>query len=154
MRRVGIKPSALLACSLITTLGAVACLKAPTDTSLQTLPTTETDIAGSFNLVAVNSQALPITTQVTPDTALQVQAERIVIAANNTWADTSTVNFIDLTTGDTTAHSSIVSAGSAQITGGTIQFVTTIGSGATFVGSVRSDTLYVVFGGARSVYVR
>ncbi len=92
------------------------------------LPTTETDIAGSFDLVAFNeSAASDYDAGDSADTVLQVQAERIVIAANNTWADTSTVNYVDLITGDSTAHSTLVSTGSAQISGGTIQFVTTIG---------------------------
>ena len=131
-----------------------SCVKGPTDATLPALIPTDSNIAGSFDLVAVNGLPLPSTQQVNATQAVEVLAERIVVASNRTWADTSTTVIIDLTTGTTSATSRTSSAGTLGIANGTIQFVTTLGGGSAFTGSVHQDTLTVLFGGTRFVYVR
>lgn len=135
--------------------GLSSCVGSPTDTgSLQLLDPTDTNIAGSFDLVAVNGLPLPSTTQVNVEQALEVQAERLVIGTNRTWADTSTTVVIDVVDGSSGPVTLTASSGTLAIQNGTISFVTTLGGGSAFTGSVHADTLAVIFGGARFTYVR
>ena len=142
-----------LAVGVITT--ASSCVKAPTDTSIPALFPSDTNIAGSFDLVAVNGLPLPSSQQINATQSVEVEGERIVIANNNTWVDTSQTIILDLQTGDTSATTTTASAGTLNFTTSkTLQFVTTTGGGAAFTGSVHLDTLFVLFSGTRFVYVR
>jgi hypothetical protein len=140
--------------SLCTATAAVACLKGPTEGPLDVLDPTDTAIAGSYNLVAINGQPLPSQTQENSTQAIEVDAERIVIGTDRSWVDTSTTVIVNLTNGSTSAPTITASSGTLKITGGTISFVTTAGGGSAFAGSVKSDTLTVLFTGTRFIYVR
>ena len=149
-------PTTLLV--LVACIGGVAglssCVHTTDPGSLQLLDPTDTNITGSFDLVAVNGLPLPSTTQVNAEQAVEVQAERIVIGPNRTWADTSTTVIIDVVDGSSGPPTLTASSGTLAIQNGTITFVTTAGGGSAFTGSVRKDTLAVIFNGTRFTYVR
>jgi hypothetical protein len=154
MRRPRLARNTIIVLSLCAATAAVACVKGPTEGSLDVLDPTDTAIAGSYDLVAINGLPLPSTTQVNAAQALEVDAERIVIGTDRSWADTATTIVIDLQNGNTSAPTLTASAGTLNITNGTINFVTTAGGGSAFTGSVKNDTLTVLFTGTRFLYVK
>ena len=151
--RLSARTLALVSLCAATAVVAMSCQKAP-DTSLGPLSPTDSAIVGSYDLFAVNGLPLPSTTQVNATQAIEVDGERIVIAADNTWADTATTVVIDLVSGNNSLPTLTASAGTLNIVNGTINFVTTVGGGAAFTGSVKGDTLTVQFTGTRFVYVK
>ncbi len=145
----------VVAACIIGVAGLASCVGSPTDAgSLQLLDPTDSNIAGSFDLVSVNGLPLPSSTQVNVEQAVEVQAERIVIGTDRTWADTSTTVIIDIVDGSSGPPTLTASSGTLAIKSGTINFVTTAGGGSAFTGSVHADTLDVLFNGTRFVYVR
>ena len=156
MRRPRLASQTIAVLSLCAATIAVACVKGPTDGSvtLDLLDPTDTAIAGSYDLVAINGQPLPSTTKVNASQAIEVDAERIVIGPDRSWADTSTTVVVDLVSGNGSPPTQTVSAGTLNITAGTINFVTTTGGGSAFKGSVNKDTLTVLFTGTRFIYVK
>ena len=154
MRRPRLASQTIAVLTLCAATIAVACVKEPTATSLDLLDPTDTVIAGSYDLVAINGLPLPSTTKVNAAQAIEVDAERIVIGADRSWADTSTTVIVDLASGNNSAPSLTISAGTLDITNGAINFVTTTGGGSAFKGSVRNDTLTVLFTGTRFLYVK
>src|SRR6185312_12782752 len=149
MRRPRLASQTIAVLSLCAATIAVACVKGPTDGSvtLDLLDPTDTAIAGSYDLVAINGQPLPSTTKVNASQAIEVDAERIVIGPDRSWADTSTTVVVDLVSGNGSPPTQTISAG-------TINFVTTTGGGSAFKGSVNKDTLTVLFTGTRFIYVK
>ncbi|HXD50236.1 MAG TPA: hypothetical protein VN600_15755 [Gemmatimonadaceae bacterium] len=156
MRRPRLASQTIAVLSLCAATIAVACVKGPTDGSvtLDLLDPTDTAIAGSYDLVAINGQPLPSTTKVNASQAIEVDAERIVIGPDRSWADTSTTVVVDLVSGNGSPPTQTISAGTLNITAGTINFVTTTGGGSAFKGSVNKDTLTVLFTGTRFIYVK
>ena len=156
MRRPRLASQTIAVLSLCAATIAVACVKGPTDGSvtLDLLDPTDTAIAGSYDLVAINGQPLPSTTKVNASQAIEVDAERIVIGTDRSWSDTSTTVVVDLVSGNGSPPTQTISAGTLDITAGTINFVTTTGGGSAFKGSVNKDTLTVLFTGTRFIYVK
>ena len=140
--------------SLCAATAAVACMSTPSESGLGALNPTDTSIAGAYNLVAINGLPLPSTTQVNASQSLEVDAEQNVIGTDRSWVDTSTTVVIDLVSGNNSTPRLTASAGTLNITNGTINFVTTSGGGSAFTGSVKQDTLTVLFTGTRFVYVK
>ncbi|HEX4684768.1 MAG TPA: hypothetical protein VH277_18770 [Gemmatimonadaceae bacterium] len=123
------------------------------DNNQLTLPITDTNVVGSFNLTSANGRVLPYTAFLTSTAQWDVAADRIVIAADNTWADTTSYNVSDLTTGAVTSQST-ATAGTYKIANGQIQFVMTDGGTAIFAGAVQGNTLSVLFNGQPFIYAR
>ena len=102
MRRPRRASQTIALLSLCTATIAVACVKGPTEgSSGGFLGPTDTAIAGSYNLAEIGGLPLPSTTQVNAQQAIEVDSERIVIAADRTWADTSTTVIVDVVSGNT-----------------------------------------------------
>jgi hypothetical protein len=118
-----------------------------------TLPITDTNVVGTFNLISANGRVLPYRAFVTSTAQWDVAADRIVIAADNTWADTTTYNVADFTTGAVSSQST-ATAGTYKIANGQIQFVMTAGGTSIFAGSVTQNTLSVLFNGQPFTYTR
>lgn len=155
MRRPRRASQTIALLSLCTATIAVACVKGPTEgSSGGFLGPTDTAIAGSYNLAEIGGLPLPSTTQVNAQQAIEVDSERIVIAADRTWADTSTTVIVDVVSGNTSLPTRTISSGTLNITSGKINFVTTSGGGSAFSGSVKQDTLTVLFTGTQFTYVK
>jgi hypothetical protein len=154
MRRTRLAARTIAVLTLGVATIAVACVKGPTETSLNVLDPTDTAITGSYDLVAINGTPLPSTTKVNAAQAIEVDAERIVIGTDRSWADTSTTVIVDLASGNNSPPTQTISAGTLDITNGAINFVTTTGGGSAFKGSVKNDTLTVLFTGTRFLYVK
>jgi hypothetical protein len=118
-----------------------------------TLPTTDADVAGTFNLTSANGRALPYTAGLSATQELDVAADQIVIASNNTWVDTVQYVVTDLASGNAT-QTSEATAGTYTIANGKIQFVMTTGGTSIFAGAVTGNTLTVLFNGQPFVYTR
>ena len=142
-------------CLIVAACTAVVALAAcNNDNSPQfTLPTTDADVAGTFNLTSANGRALPYTAAVNGNQQLDVTADEIVIAANNTWVDTTHYVLTDLLSG-TAAPDSGASAGTYTIANGQIQFVMTMGGTSIFSGAVTGSKLTVLFNGQPFIYSR
>jgi hypothetical protein len=154
MRRPRLASQTIALLSLCVATLAVACVKGPTEGSGGFLDPTDTAIAGSYDLVSIAGLPLPSTTTVNASQGIEIDAERIVIGTDHTWADTSTTVIVDLVNGNNSAPAQTVSSGTLNITNGAINFVTTTGGGSAFKGSVRNDTLTVLFTGTQFVYVK
>ena len=136
---------------LVSVVGATAAC-AREDNTL-TLPPTDTNVVGTFNLISANGRALPYTAIVTSTEQWDVAADRIVLAADNTWADTTTYNVANLTTGEVSSRAT-ATAGTYKIANSQIQFVMTTGGTSIFAGAVQGNQLNVLFSGQPFVYTR
>lgn len=132
-------------------LGACHTLDAP-DQNI-TLPTTDTNVSGTFILTSANGNVPPYTAGATSSELLTLVNDRIVIHDDQTWADTT--NYSVQRRSDGVAHdSSTATSGTYAIANGHINFTMTHGGGAVFVGSVIGDELAVNFSGALFRYQR
>jgi hypothetical protein len=118
-----------------------------------TLPPTEANVVGTFNLTSANGRLLPYTAFVTSTAQWDLAADRIVIAADNTWADTTSYNVTDFSSGAVTPQLT-ATAGTYKIANGQIQFVMTVGGTSIFAGAVTGSTLSVLFNGQPFTYTR
>ena len=154
MRRPRFASQTFAVLSLCAATIAVACVKGPTEGSVDFLNPTDTAIAGSYDLMTIAGLPLPSTTKVNAGQAIEIDAERIVIGTDRSWTDTSTTVIVDLVNGNNSPPTQTISSGTLNITNGAINFVTTVGGGSAFKGSVRNDTLTVLFTGTQFIYVK
>jgi hypothetical protein len=131
---------------------AVGCGAAAPGADL-TLAPTDADVTGTFNLQTSNGQLLPVNFVLNQVQVWSLVADQIVLAADNTWAETSTFVVTDVTTSVTTNTQSVVS-GTYSITSGQINFIMTVGGSTNFSGSLTGNTLSLVLNGGRYVYSR
>ena len=68
-------------------------------------------------------------------------SDAIVIAADNTWNETTNYHVFALSDGDASDHADSVVSGTYTIANGEINFTMTAGGTATFIGSVTGNTL-------------
>jgi hypothetical protein len=131
-------------------LAACQNLDAPHDDF--TLPTTETNVVGTFLLTSANGQVPPYVVAANTEGTEFLVDDRIVLNDDLTWADTTNYR-TELTAGGTNA-SATATAGSYNISDGHINFTMTTGGNATFLGSVIGNTLTVNFRQHPYVYSR
>ena len=117
-----------------------------------TLPTTDTNVAGIFNLTSANGQVLPYSI-VSGTQAFEITADKFAIAGDNTWMDSTWVVTTDLIGGTSAPDSGVVS-GTYKIASGEIQFITTTGGDAIFNGAVTGNTLTLSLNGQPFIYTR
>jgi hypothetical protein len=118
-----------------------------------TLPTTDANVTGTFNLSFANGQPLPYTAQVSQTQITTINSDKIVILANNSWVDTTNYAYVNRIDGSAITKGS-ATAGTWTITNGQIQFTMTTGGASTFVGAVVNNSLQVDFNKIRYVYSR
>ncbi|HXT18602.1 MAG TPA: hypothetical protein VN706_23445 [Gemmatimonadaceae bacterium] len=131
-------------------LAAVACTR---QTDVFTLPQTDADVTGAFNLTTANGRTLPYTAIVTLTEQQEVVSDQIVILANNTWVDSTSYINTSLVDGSTST-SSTASAGTYKVADGKITFIMTQGGTTIFAGAVTGSTLTVLFNGQPFVYMK
>ena len=147
MRRL---PFVVAACAAIVSIAACTNTDHPPEF---TLPTTDADVAGTFNLTSANGRSLPYTAGLSANQELDVVGDQIVIASNNTWVDTVQYVVTDLVSGAAT-QTAEGTAGTYTVADGKIQFVMTSGGTSIFAGAVTGNTLTVLFNGQPFVYTR
>ena len=118
-----------------------------------TLPPTETNVTGTFVLSLANGQALPFQAIVTNTEIWNLTADRIVLAPNGTWTDTTAYNITSRDDGSQSTRLT-ASAGTWAIANNQINFIMTVGGTVTFEGSVVQNSLSVNFSGHRYLYLR
>lgn len=138
----------VLAAALVLAVGACKTEKADL-----TLPVTETNVTGTFNLTLANGSLLPFTALITNTEVWTMVADKIVIAANNTWVDSTNYTVLNRNDG-TTAPRSTATAGTWGIANSQINFVMTTGGTAVFIGAVVGNSLSVNFNNQRYQYSR
>jgi hypothetical protein len=136
---------------LIAALVVAACTT--NETTEMTLPQTDANIVGSFDLTSANGKELPYQAVVTTSEVWTLTADKIVIQPNNTWVDTTSYSVLNRLDQSTAGRGSVTS-GTYAVANGQINFTMTSGGSATFVGAVTGATLQVNFNGARYVYTR
>ena len=117
-----------------------------------TLPTTESNVAGTFVLKSANGAVPPYNIPTNTSDVLTLLNDHLVIHADQTWADT--VNYeTDRTTGETIITFTSTS-GTYNIADGHINFTKTQGGSEKFIGSVVGNDLSVNFNGRLFLYSR
>ena len=118
-----------------------------------TLPVSDTNVTGTFTLRTANGQVPPFTAIVTTTEQWQLTFDEIILAANNTWVDTTNYAVTSFVDGSQRTQATS-SAGTYTLTNGQINFIMTTGGNAIFAGAVTGNTLSVLFNGAPYVYTR
>ena len=137
---------------LLFALVALGCGDSGADVSLAP---TDANVTGTFNLQSSDGVGLPLLAGYTSDgqTEIDMSADQIIIAADNTWAEVTSSRFTSLV--DLTSSSQATnSAGTYDISNNKINFVMTSGGTEKFSGSVIGNTLQVAYNGSRLVYTR
>ena len=114
-----------------------------------TLPTTDTNVVGSFNLVTADNHLLPFIAIITSTEAWELDADRIVLAPDNTWVDSTAYTVEDLSSSSIGPRLT-VATGTYSVSAGLITFTKTSGGNEIFTGSVFSNSLAVNSAGKRS----
>ena len=117
-----------------------------------TLPTTETNVVGTFVLQSANGRVPPYVIQANTAGTKILLNDRIVLHDDLTWADTTNYE-VDLANGDTQVGPTTTN-GTYNIAGGRINFTMTVGGNITFAGAVVGNTLTVVSQNRPFVYAR
>jgi ABC-type Fe3+-hydroxamate transport system substrate-binding protein len=136
---------------LIATAAIAACTT--NETTEVSLPQTDANVTGTFNLTSANGKELPYQAVVTTTEVWTLTADKIVIQPNNTWVDTTNYSVQSRLDQTITGRGSVTS-GTYAIANGQINFTMTAGGSSTFVGAVTGSTLQVNFNGSRYVYLR
>jgi hypothetical protein len=129
---------------------AAACAR---ENNSLTLPTTDANVTGTFTLTSANGRQLPYTAFIDGTQQWDVTGDKIVIAGDNTWVDSTTYLVTELLNGSSSNQASATS-GTYKIVSGQIQFVMTTGGSTIFAGSVTGNTLSVLFNGQPFIYTR
>ena len=139
-------------CALFVLAAVAACGGSDSKVDL-TLPPTEANVTGTFNLALANGQALPYQAIVTATEVWNLTSDRMVIAAGGTWTDTTTYSIVSRDDGSQSTRLT-ASAGTYVVANNQINFKMTEGGVVTFVGSVVQNSLSVNFNGLRYLYTR
>jgi len=140
--------------ALIAAVGlAVASAACSVDKPDLTLPTTDANVVGSFNLVTADNHLLPFIAIITSTEAWELDADRIVLASDNTWVDSTAYTVQDLSS-SSIGPKVTVATGTYAIADGLITFTKTSGGSGIFTGSVFSNSLAVNSAGKRYLYTR
>jgi hypothetical protein len=118
-----------------------------------TLSPTDANVAGAYALTTANGRLLPIIISLTADAEVDMTADRFVIAADNTWTDTTTYAVKSFSDGTVTSQQT-GATGTYAIADGQINFIMKTGGTSAFPGSVTGNTLSLLFNGGRFVYLR
>jgi hypothetical protein len=116
-----------------------------------TLPITDTNVVGNYALTSSNGRSLPYTVLLTADEQWVITSDQFVIAADNTWSETTNYLITALSTGGTRTSSTQASGGYA-ISSGQINFTMTTGGTKSFIGSVTGSILSLLFDGGHFLY--
>ena len=137
-------------------MAAVAALGcgAGADNPLPTLPTTSPDVAGEFRLRSANGSQVPfIAFTTTTGEAWELASDKMDVAADGKWSETTLYVIHKLSDGSSTSRESVVS-GTYTIANGQINFVMTQGGTDTFTGSVTGAELRLLYSGKLFIYVK
>jgi hypothetical protein len=118
-----------------------------------TLGPTDANVVGSFALAYSNGQPLPILARLTSVEEWDMTSDQLVIAADNTWNETSNYKVTSFLTGGVSAQQT-GSSGTYSIANNQINFVITVGGTGGFNGSVSGNTLTLLYNGGRFLYTR
>lgn len=116
-----------------------------------TLPVTDTDVVGNYALTSSNGRSLPYTVLLTADEQWVITSDQFVIAADNTWSETTNYLVTALSTGGTRT-SSTQASGAYAVSSGQINFTMTMGGTTPFTGSVTGNILSLLFNGGHFLY--
>ena len=116
-----------------------------------TLPLTDANVVGTYSLTSSNGRSLPFTVLLTADEQWVITSDQFVIAADNTWSETTNYLITALSTGGTRTSSTQASGGYA-ISSGQINFTMTAGGSTPFTGSVTGNVLSLLFNGGHFLY--
>ena len=116
-----------------------------------TLPITDTNVVGNYALTSSNGRSLPYTVLLTADEQWVITSDQFVIAADNTWSETTNYLITALSTGGTRTSSTQASGGYA-ISSGQINFTMTTSGTKSFIGSVTGSILSLLFDGGHFLY--
>jgi len=138
-------------CLVVAALAVAALTACGSDKVTIPLDPTDADVTGVFNLSLANGQQPPYAAFQTTTELWELTNDRMVIAADQTFADTITYTVHTIADGSQSTRFT-ATAGSYQIANRQINFTTTTNGSATFAGSVTGTTLVVLFNGGRFVY--
>ena len=96
---------------------------------------------------------MPLLAGSTTTQEIDLVADTMAIAKDNTWAETSYYNLTAFADGTMTTAQTVAS-GTYAVSGGQINFTMLVGGNATFAGSVTGTTLSLVYNNARYIYGR
>jgi hypothetical protein len=137
---------------LLVTVLAISTLAAcGSDTPTIPLNPTDANVTGVFDLSTANGQPPPYAAFQTNTELWELTNDRMVIAADNTFADTTTYTVVEIADG-TQSTQRTSTAGTYQVANDKINFTTTTNGSAVFSGSVTGNTLVLLFNGGRFVY--
>lgn len=122
-----------------------------------TLAPTDANVIGTFTLLTSNGHTLPVIGAfLFTDAQWDLTADRMVIAADNTWVETTTYKVTNLNT-LTDSNQTTVASGTYSVNAGQIVFTMLIPQTTPplgFTGSVTGNSLSVIFSGSRFFYSR
>jgi len=135
-------------------LSALVVLGCSSDSNNElTLPLTDANVVGTYSLTSSNGRSLPYTVLLTADEQWVITSDQFVIAADNTWSETTNYLITALSTGGTRT-SSTQATGSYAISKGQINFTMTTGGSTPFTGSVTGNILSLLFNGGHFLYAK
>jgi hypothetical protein len=137
---------------LLLTLAVVA-IGCSSSSEPLTLGTTDANIVGNFGLNLAAGQLLPVVAGYTATQEVDLVADTMSIATDNTWIETSYFVLVAVADGSQTT-SQTASSGSYAIANGQIDFTMLVGGNATFTGSVTGSTLSLLYNNTRYIYGR
>jgi hypothetical protein len=114
---------------------------------------TDANVSGTFALTTINGGVLPVVARVTNTDRWDLVADTLRISGDSTWAETSSYTVNSLADGSITTSQSIAS-GVYVIADKEINFTMRVGGTATFIGTVQTNVLTLVFNDAHFVYLR
>jgi hypothetical protein len=133
-------------------LSALVVLGCTSDNSDRlTLPITDTNVVGTYSLTSSNGRTLPFIVLLTSDEEWDITSDQFVIAADNTWSETTNYLITAVSTG-ATRTSSTQASGTYAIANGQINFTMTAGGSTPFTGSVTGNILSLLFNGGHFLY--
>jgi hypothetical protein len=110
-------------------------------------------VVGTFALTLSNGRPLPVVARLTNDEEWDITSDQFVIAADNTWNETTNYRVTSFSSG-TASTQSTSSSGTYTIANGQINFVMAVGGTATFTGSVSGKSLTILYAGGQFFYTR
>ena len=134
-------------------LSALVVLGCGSDSEPLTLAPTDANVVGSYTLTSSNGHAVPFPILLTADEEWDISSDQFVIAADNTWMETTNYRITTLASG-AQRTSSTQASGTYAIASGQINFAMIVGGNTPFTGSVTGNTLSLLFNGGHFLYTR
>jgi hypothetical protein len=134
-------------------LSALVLMGCSSDSEPASLSPTDVNVVGSYALTTSNGRPLPFVVFLSADEEWDISSDQFVIAADNTWIETTNYTITAFANG-AQRTSTTQASGTYAVSSGQIKFTMLTGGSTPFTGSVTGNTLSLLFNGGHFTYTR